>query len=120
MRHQPLAARFVDGPVTSLDHDDLEAGSRAEDRHHADSFRKRGGHQPAQVALRLFGDLDVDHRGFTRPHGDPVVADGHLVGQFLGVLLLLALVAVDARHDQAGRAVAADPIRGRGRRRGPR
>ena len=110
----------------------------AEDRHHADSYRQRGGHQSAerpdqhektqrdrqrlhhhQVALRLFGELDVDHRGATRPHGDAVVVAGHLVGQLVGQFLLLTLVAVDARHDEAGRAVAADQIRGRGGRRGP-
>ena len=49
MRHQPLAARFVDGSVASLDHDDLEARSRAEDR----------GGQPCRSAAR---DQQVDHR----------------------------------------------------------
>ena len=110
----------------------------AEDRHHTDGHRQRGGHQAAerpdqhektqrdrqrlhqqQVTLRLLGDLDVDHCGSTRPDGDAVAVVRHLVGQLLGVLLLLALVAGDARHDECRRAVAAHQIRCRRRRRGP-
>jgi hypothetical protein len=49
MRHQPLAARFVDGPVAALDHDHLEARSRAEDR---------GGQSRRSAAC----DEQVDHR----------------------------------------------------------
>src|SRR5258705_1430149 len=78
----------------------------AEDRHYADADRQRGGNQAAerpdknqktqrdrqrlhqqQVALRLLGDLDVDHRGSTRQDGDAGVVVRHLVGQLLGVLL---------------------------------
>ena len=106
---------------------------------HADGDRQRGGQQAAehpdehqeaqrdrqrlhhqQVALRLLGDLDVDHRGAARPDGDAVAVVGHSVGQLLGVLLLLALVAVDTRDDERRRAVAADQVRRGCRRRGPR
>ena len=81
---------------------------RAEDRHAADGHRQRCGQQAAehpdqdeeaqrdrerlhqqQVALRLLGDLDVDHRDAARAHGDAVAGRGDLVGQLLGVLLLL-------------------------------
>ena len=49
MRHQPLAARLVDGSVPSLDHDDLQPSPRAEDR----------GGQPGRSAAR---HEQVDHR----------------------------------------------------------
>src|SRR6185369_5927667 len=44
----------------------------------------------------------------------------HLVGQFLGVALLVTFVTGDACDYQTGGVVAADEVRGGGRRRGPR
>ncbi len=118
--------------------DQSQHSESAEDCDDADADRQRCGHQAAerpdehqktqrdrqrlhhqQVALRLLGDLDVDHRGSARPDGDAAVVVRHLVGQLSGVLLLLALVAGDTCDDESRRAVAADQIRGGGRRRGP-
>ncbi len=81
----------------------------AQNRHAADRHRQRRGqqatehpdqHQEAQrncdrlhqqqVVLRLVGDLHVDHRDPARPHGDAVAIVRHLLGQLLGILLLVS------------------------------
>jgi hypothetical protein len=78
-------------------------GEGAQDRHPADRDGHRGRqestehphqHREAQryrqrlhqqqVALRLFGDLHVDHRGAAGAHGHPVAVVDQFVGQLCG------------------------------------
>ena len=119
-----IERRTARAPSIAMHADGDRQRSRQQAAEHPDQHdeaqrdRERFHHQ--QVALRLVGDLDVDHRDAARPDGDTAAVVRHLVGQFLGVLLLVGFVADDARDDQSCGAVLADQVGGGRWRCGPR